>query len=187
MKANELRPGSAIRLDGRLLVCIKTDHVKPGKGPAYLQAKFKSVTGDGVLERRLNTTDVLEDVTLDRRDMEFLYADADGGTFMDLETYDQMHLSSDLLGDALLYLAPNTQMTVLCLDANPITFELPASVDLTISETTPSVKGATATNQLKEATCETGLKTRVPPFIETGELIRISTADGSYMSRAKGD
>jgi len=187
MKANELRTGSAIKMDGRLLVCIKTDHVKPGKGPAYIQAKFKSVTGEGTLERRLNTSDMLEDVTLDRREMEFLYADADGGTFMDLETYDQLHLNSDLLGDALLYLAPNTQMTVLCLDGNPVTFDLPASVDLTITETIPSVKGATATNQLKEATCETGLKTRVPPFIETGELIKVSTADGSYLSRAKSD
>jgi len=187
MKANELKVGNAVRVDGTLYICIKTDHVKPGKGPAYLQAKFRAVTGAGIMERRFNSSETIEDVLLDRREMEYLYSDSSGATFMDLETYDQMVIDADLLGDALLFLSPNTQLTVLCHDGNPITLDLPAAVELTIADTTPTVKGATATNQLKEATCDTGLKTRVPPFIQIGEVIKVSTADGSYMSRSKGD
>jgi len=187
MKANELRPGNAVKVDGNLYMCIKIDHVKPGKGPAYLQAKFRAVTGAGTMERRFNSSEIIEDVMLDRREMEYLYSDSHGATFMDPETYDQTVIDADLLGDALLYLSPNAQLMVMCHEGNPITVELPAAVDLTIAETTPTVKGATATNQLKEATCDTGLKTRVPPFIEIGEVIKISTADGSYMSRSKGD
>jgi elongation factor P len=106
---------------------------------------------------------------------------------MDLENYDQVELQPDLLGDALLYMAPNSQCTVLFHEGRPVSMELPASVEVTITDTTPVVKGATATNQLKEATCDTGLKTRVPPFIEVGEKVKVSTEDGSYMSRVKGD
>jgi len=186
-KVNELRPGMAINMDGKLLVVVSTDHVKPGKGPAYIQAKMKDIKGAGVLERRFNSSDTVEQINVDRRQMEFLFSDPSGATFMDLETYDQAIIDADILGDALLYLKPNTEITALCYEGNPITIELPATVDLQITDTTPQVKGATQTNQLKEAECETGLKTRVPPFIETGELIRISTKDGSYQSRAKGE
>lgn len=187
MRANELRPGMAINLDGKLYVVLKTDHTKPGKGPAYVQAKMRGVDGSGTAERRFNTDAVVEGATLDRREMEYLYSDPSGATFMDCEDFDQSVLSEDLLGDALLYLKPNTSITVLCHEGNPVSIELPASVDLEVTDTAPGIKGATATNQLKEATLETGLKTRVPPFIVNGELVRVSTEDGSYQSRAKGD
>ncbi len=186
MKANELKPGVAINLDGRLLVVMKTDHVKPGKGPAYVQAKMRAIDGSGTVEKRFNSSDQVEGATLDRRDMEFLYGDGEGGgVFMDLETYDQVEVGSDILGDALLYLAPNAQCVILFHEGRPVVVELPASVEVTVTDTPPGIKGATATNQLKEATCDTGLKTRVPPFITTGEKIRVSTSDGSYISRAK--
>ncbi|TVS08461.1 MAG: elongation factor P [Phycisphaerales bacterium] len=184
MKANDLRAGVGVRLDGKLYVVVRTDHVKPGKGPAYVQAKLRGISG-GIAEKRFSSSDDVDDVIFDRREMEYLYSDNSGATFMDLENYDQVIVPEDVLGDALLYLAPNTTCTIVCHDEKPITLELPASVELTISDTPPGIKGATATNQLKEATCETGLKTRVPPFITAGEKIRISTEDGSYQSRVK--
>lgn len=187
MKANDLKPGIAINLDGRLLVCTKTEHVKPGKGPAYIQAKLRDIAQGGITEKRFNSTDTIDGATLDRRTMEFLYTGTDGATFMDLEDYEQHILGENLLGDALLYLAPNTSLTVLMHGDKPVTIELPAAVELVITDTPPGIKGATATNQLKEATCETGLKTRVPPFIATGEKIKVSTEDGSYISRVKED
>ena len=184
-KANDLKGGMAIDLDGKLYVVMKTEHVKPGKGPAYIQAKMRAVDGSGVAERRFNGTDTVEAATLDRREMEYLYSDQDGATFMDMESFDQSVLGEDLLGDALKYMAPNTTCTVLFHEGRPVSIELPAAVEVTVADTAPQVKGATATNQLKEASCDTGLKTRVPPFIENGEKIKVSTADGSYISRAK--
>lgn len=184
MKPNDLRPGNGVKLDGKLYVCVKTGHVKPGKGPAYVQAKFKDVVSGSNIEKRFGSTDSIEEINLDRREMEYLYSDTSGATFMDMEDYDQIVISETVLGDALLYLVPNTTANVLCYEGNPVVIELPASVELEISDTAPGIKGATATNQLKEATCETGLKTRVPPFIANGEKIRIATADGSYQSRA---
>jgi elongation factor P len=186
MKANEIKPGVAVNLSGKLYVVVKTEHVKPGKGPAYIQAKMRGVDGSGMKEQRFNSSDTVEGATLDRRDMEFLFADgAGGGTFMDLGDYDQVEVGRELLGDALLYLAPNSTCNMLFHEGNPVSLELPASVEVTIADTTPVVKGATATNQLKEAECDTGLKTRVPPFIEIGEKVKVSTEDGSYMSRVK--
>jgi len=184
MKANSLRAGNAVRIDGKLCVVVKTEHTKPGKGPAYIQARMKDIAAGGIVERRFNATEEVEDVTLDRRTMEFLYTDASGATFMDSENFDQFVVPEDVLGDALLYLAPNSSATVLLFEGQPVTMELPASVEVVVSDTPPGIKGATKTNQLKEATCETGLKTKVPPFIEPGEKIRVSTEDGSYMSRA---
>ncbi|MGP1272243.1 MAG: elongation factor P [Phycisphaerales bacterium] len=187
MRANELRPGMAVNLDGKLYVVIKTEHTKPGKGPAYVQAKMRGVDGSGTAEKRFNSDATVEGATLDRREMEYLYSDASGATFMDLEDYDQVILPEELLGDALLYLKPNSSCITLCHEGKPVSLELPASVELTVTDTPPGIKGATATNQLKEATLETGLKTRVPPFITNGEMIKVSTEDGSYLSRAKGE
>ena len=122
-------------------------------------------------------------VTLDRRQMEYLYSERTGHVLMDSETYDQITVSDELIGHFMKYIKPNTTITCLLHAGNVISIELPKAVDLQVTDTTPVVKGATATNQLKEALLETGLKTRVPPFITVGEMIRISTEDGSYMSR----
>jgi len=187
MKVNDLRSGMAVNMNGKLYVCMKTEHVKPGKGPAYVQAKFRAVDGTGTKEQRFNSSDDVEAATIDRREMEYLFSDASGATFMDLDDYDQKVIAPEVLGDALLYLAPNTSTTVLVYDDNPIAIELPASVEVTITDTPPGIKGATATNQLKEATCDTGLKTRVPPFINIGERIKVSTEDGSYINRVKAE
>lgn len=186
MKSNDLKPGVAVNLNGKLYVVVKTEHVKPGKGPAYTQAKMRAVDGSGTQEKRFGVTDNIDGATLDKQEMEFLYTDgAGGGTFMSTKDYEQVDLSGDLLGDLILYLAPNSTCTVMFHEEKPVSVELPSSVELTIAETQPGIKGATATNQLKEAVCDTGLKTRVPPFITEGERIRVSTLDGSYMSRVK--
>lgn len=184
MKANDMRGGNGVKIDGKLYIVVKTEHTKPGKGPAYIQAKLKDAITGANIERRFGSAEDVEEVTFDRREMEYLYSDPSGATFMDTEDYDQKIIPADVLGDALLYLVPNTTANVVCYEENPIIIELPASVEVTISDTAPGIKGATATNQLKEATCDTGLKTRVPPFIANGEKIRVSTTDGSYLSRA---
>ncbi len=183
MKANDIKPGMAVNMDGQLFVIRKTEHVKPGKGPAYVQAKLKSVATGSVADKRLRASEEVDQVNLDRRDMEYLYAEGAGYVFMDQETFDQVTLPSDLIGDDIYYIKANTVITVLMHEGKPVSVELPAAVDLEVTETAPQPKGATATNQLKEAELETGLKTRVPPFIENGETVRISTADASYLSR----
>jgi len=184
MKSNDLRPGMALNTDGQLFIVRKTDHVKPGKGPAYVQVKLKSVATGSVSEKRLRAGEEVNQVTLDRRDMEYLYADATGHVFMDQESFDQITIPGDLIEDQMVYIKPNTVISVQMFEGKPVSVDLPAAVDLLVTDTAPQVKGATATNQLKEAELETGLKTRVPPFIENGEMIRVNTEDGSYISRA---
>lgn len=173
----------AIRLDGQLWLIVKYEHVKPGKGPAYTQVKLKNIVTASHQEKRLRSGEDVEQVDLDRREMEYLYSDSTGAVFMDCQTYDQAAISPDVLGDGLIYLKPNEAVTGLVYDGQVLAIELPPAVDLLITETTPSIKGSTATNQLKEAVCETGLKTRVPPFIKEGETVRISTETGEYLGR----
>lgn len=188
MKSTDLRPGMGVRMDGKLFVITQFEHRTPGNLRAFIQVKLREIATGKSIEKRLGSGDDIDVVSLDRRNMEFLYSDGQGGgTFMDTDTFDQVELTSDVLGNTLLYIAPNTQCSMLFHDANPVSIDLPPTVELTIVDTPPGIKGATATNQLKEATCDTGLKTRVPPFIEIGEKVKISTSDGSYMSRSKGD
>lgn len=183
MKSQDIKPGIAVIIDGSIFVCVSTDHVKPGKGPAYTQAKFRNVQAGGHMEKRLRSSEDLEQAILDRRELEYLYSDASGAVFMDNETFDQLTIHTNVLGDSMLYLKPNTLLTGLVHDGNVISVELPAVVELEITDTPPGIKGATATNQLKEATCETGLKTRVPPFISNGEVVKISTVNSEYLGR----
>jgi elongation factor P len=183
VKANDIKPGIALNVSGNLFIVTAAEHVKPGKGPAYVQAKLKAVAGGAVSDKRFRATEEVEQATLDRRPMQYLYTDATGHVFMDNESYDQFAIPADLLGDAMKYVKPNTSVDVLVYQGNPVSVELPKVVDLEVTDTIPQPKGATATNQLKEAELETGLKTRVPPFIENGQTIRVSTDDGSYISR----
>lgn len=184
MNSTDLTPGMAIKMDGKLFLITETEHRTPGNLRAFVQIKIRDLRSGSLIEKRLRSGEDVEQVDLDRRMMEYLYDQAGKSVFMDLESYDQVELSKDVVGDLALYVLPNTQMIVLWCDGKPISVELPLTVTLTITDTPPGIKGATATNQLKEATCETGLKTRVPPFITTGEKVIISTSDGSYRSRA---
>ncbi|GAB4196319.1 MAG: elongation factor P [Phycisphaeraceae bacterium] len=183
MKSQELKPGMAINLDGQVWLVTNISHVKPGKGPAYTQAKLKNLTSGNNVEKRFRSGEDVDQIDLDRREVEYLYSDASGAVFMDCETFDQLTIPDDVLGDALLYIKPNTTIVGLFYNGNPMSVELPAAVDLEVTDTPPGIKNATATNQLKEAVLETGLKTRVPPFISNGQVVRISTETGEYLSK----
>ena len=183
VKASDLRNGMAIKVSGQINVILNTEHVKPGKGPAYVQVKTKNIESGSVLEKRLRSVEEVDQVDIDRRPMEFLYNDGSGFVFMDGQTFDQMTLFAELVGDEMGFVKANTEITVLICEDRPVAVELPKTVDLEVADTPPGIKNATATNQLKEATLETGLKTRVPPFINIGDKVRISTDDGSYNQR----
>lgn len=185
MKAIDLRPGYGVKMDGKLWVVANYEFRNPGNLRSFVNVKFKNVQSGGQVEKRMQPSEDVEIIDLDRRPMEYLYSDNTGATFMDLETYDQIVMPKDVLGESLLYLRPNAQTVVLCYNHNPISLELPLTVELEVKDTPPEIKGATATNQQKDATMDTGLKTRVPPFIKIGEVLKISTADGSYIGRAK--
>jgi elongation factor P len=185
MKAIDLRPGFGVKMDGKLWVVVNYEFRNPGNLRSFVNIKFKNVQSGGQVEKRCQPSEDIEVIDLDRRPMEYLFSDNQGATFMDSETYDQIVMPKDVLGDALLYLRANAQTVVLCHNGNPLTIELPLTVELQITETPPEVKGATATNQLKEAECETGLTIRVPAFIKIGEMVKVNTSDGSYLGRAK--
>jgi len=184
MRASDIRRGQAVIIDGKLFVVTNADHNTPGNLRAKVQFKLRDVLKGTIQDKRVGATDDIETVNLDRRQVEYLYSDNEGHVIMDTETYDQNHIPKEVFGDDILYLKPNTQLNALFHDGKIMSYELPKTVDLEVTETQPSIKGATATNQQKDATLETGLKTRVPPFIEIGEVVRINTETGEYLSRA---
>ena len=184
MRASDIRRGQAVVIDGKLFVVTNADHNTPGNLRAKVQFKLRDVSRGTIMDKRVGATDDIDTVDLDRRQVEYLYSDASGHVLMDLESYDQTTIPKELFGDDILYLKPNTQLMALFRDATVVSYELPKTVDLKVTDTPPGIKGATATNQQKDATLETGLKTRVPPFISIGEIIRINTETGQYLSRA---
>jgi elongation factor P len=184
MRASEIRRGQAVIMDGKLFVVTNADHNTPGNLRAKVQFKLRDVTKGTIMDKRVGATEDIETATLDRRSVEYLYSDNDGHVLMDLETYDQDTIPKEVFGNDALYLKPNTAFTAMFHNGKVLSYELPKTVDLKVTDTPPGIKGATATNQQKDATLETGLKTRVPPFIEIGEVVRISTETGEYMSRA---
>jgi elongation factor P len=184
MRASDIRRGQAVIVDSKLFVVTNADHNTPGNLRAKVQFKLRDVVKGTIIDRRVGATDDIETATLDRRQVEYLYSDNEGHVLMDLETYDQNTIPKEVFGDDILYLKPNTQLLAMYHDGKIVSYELPKTVDLKVTDTQPSIKGATATNQLKDAEFETGLKSRVPGFIEIGEVLRISTETGAYLSRA---
>jgi elongation factor P len=184
MRASDIRRGQAVIIDGKLFVVTNADHNTPGNLRAKVQFKLRDVIKGTIQDKRVGATDDIQTATLDRRNVEYLYSDADGHVLMDQETYDQNTIPKDVFGDDILFLKPNTSMTAMFHEGKVVSYELPKTVDLQVTDTPPAIKGATATNQMKDATLETGLKTRVPPFIEIGETVRISTETKGYLSRA---
>jgi len=184
MRASDVRRGQAVIIDGKLFVVTNADHNTPGNLRAKVQFKLRDVGKGTIMDKRVGATDDIETTTLDNRKVEYLYSDNDGHVVMDIETYDQQAIPREIFGDDILYLKPNTQLSAMFHEGKVVSYELPKTVDLQVTDTQPGIKGATATNQMKDAELETGLKTRVPPFIEVGEIIRISTETGEYMSRA---
>lgn len=189
IKAIELRRGQALIWDGQLQVVLSTDHVKPGKGPAYVQAKMKNVASGTIKVNRINSSDKIDDVNIDRRSMQFLY-DASGQrkgpwVFMDNESFDQIEIGDEFVESSQSqWLKDGLEVLIMLFENKPLAIELPASVELEITDTTDQPKAATATNQLKEATVETGARVRVPPFIEVGQIVKINTESGEYLGKA---
>ena len=159
-------------------------HVKPGKGAAFVRAKIKNLQTGAVIERTFNAGEKLPKAQVDRRPMQYLYADGDSFNFMDTETYDQVMLTKDQLTEALNFLKENMEITVLFFNGTIIGVELPNSVDLTVVETDPGIRGDTATGGTKPAKLETGYVVKVPMFINEGDVLRIDTRSGAYIERA---
>jgi elongation factor P len=185
MKATSIRRGNILRIDGVLWRVLSMDHVTPGKGRAHVQTKLRNLIEGSQTEMRFRSTDDVEKVALESKQMQYLYNDQQGYHFMDTETYEQAALTGEVLGDTVQYLIPDAMLMMEWFEGNPIGIELPPVVDLRVVETAPGIKDATASSQRKPATLETGLVVQVPPFIEPDEVIRVNTADGSYAERAK--
>ena len=175
----------ALKHDGRLLIVLGYQHTKPGKGGAFLQTKLKDLKTGQVLDYRFRSSDTVEPAHLDRVEMVYSYSQGDQHYFMDNTTYEQVLVPGDILDDAMSYLLPEAPVKVRSYEGQPVAIEIPSSVELRITDTPPAMKGATATNQSKKATLETGLVVNVPPFVESGELIRVDTRSGEYLERVK--
>ncbi len=181
---NDLKTGMTLNLDGQLWNVVEFQHVKPGKGGAFVRTKLKNVLSGKVVERTFNAGVRVEQANVDRREMQYLYREGDDFVFMDTETYDQPHIPAATVGDAANYLLEEQNAVVAFNEGTPLYVELPAAVELTVSQTDPGLQGDRSTGGTKPATLETGAQIQVPLFITTGEKIRVDTRTGQYLGRA---
>jgi elongation factor P len=182
---NEIRPGALIRHDGGLWMAVKTQAVKPGKGGAYNQVELKNIVTGTKLNERFRADQGVEEIYLEKKDFQFLYASGDTLTFMDTDTYDQIELRSDFVGDQSPFLQEGMTVLVQTYEDKPIGIKLPLQVTLEVTEADPVLRGGTAAPSYKGAVLENGMKVQVPPFINAGTKIVVSTEDGSYVRRAE--
>ena len=180
---NDLKNGLVLDLDGNLWTVIQFQHVKPGKGGAFVRTTLKNVLSGKVVDRTFNAGTRIETASVDKRAMSYLYREGDEFVFMDSDTYDQVHVPSDTVGDGANYLLDNAEVTVAVHDGAPLYVELPTSIEVVISHTDPGVQGNRATGDTKAATIETGAEVQVPLFVTTGERIKVDTRDGRYLGR----
>jgi len=173
-----------IKMRSELFRVIELNHVTPGNKRGFVQSKMRNIRSGTQTDHKFSSGDFVERAVLDSRTMQFLYANGDGYHFMDIESYDQINLSRETLGSSVNYLLPDSTIVVEFFEKEPIGIELPLTVDLTVTETAPAIKGATASAQLKPARLETGLFVQVPPFVSNGDKVRINTDTGEYQSRA---
>lgn len=184
VQATQFRPGMLIKFKGELFTVFSVSHRTPGNKRGFVQTRMRGYASGSLIEHKFASEDFVEKVALDEQQMEYLYEDGGQCHFMNTETYEQISIEKEDLGDQANYLIPNTAVKVRFYEGNPLNLAFPAAIDLTVVETTPSIKGATVTNVTKPATTETGLVVQVPPFIKEGEKIRVNTADGTYLSRS---
>ncbi|HEY0265348.1 MAG TPA: elongation factor P [Rhizomicrobium sp.] len=184
ISGNEVRPGTMIEHQGRLWMCVKSQSVKPGKGGAYNQVELKDIESGTKLNERFRSSEMVEEINLDKKDFQFLYANGDMLTFMDMESYEQIELAADFVGDQAAFLQDGMKTLVQMHESKPIGIKLPVQVTMTVAEADPVLKGGTAAPSYKTAVLENGLKIQVPPFIGAGEKIIVATEDGSYVRRA---
>ncbi len=180
---NDLKNGLVLNIDGQLWSVVEFQHVKPGKGPAFVRTKLKAVLSGKVVDKTFNAGVKVETANVDKRTMQYLYKEGTDFIFMDSETYDQLHVSTETVGGAALFMLENQEAVVATHDGVPLYVELPTSVELTISYTEPGMQGDRSTGGTKPATLETGGEIQVPLFIVTGERVRVDTRDGSYLGR----
>ncbi|WP_419919308.1 elongation factor P [Candidatus Poriferisocius sp.] len=181
---NDLKNGMALNLDDGLYSVVEFQHVKPGKGGAFVRTTLKNARTGAVLERTFRAGEKVERANIDRREMQYLYSDGDSFVFMDSETYEQLHVSADVLGDAVNYLVENNSVILAMFGTEIVGTDLPAAVELDITVTEPGVQGDRVSGATKPATCQTGLVVQVPLFLNPGDRIKVDTRSGSYISRA---
>ena len=184
ISSTQLRPGMVIKFNNDLFTVFSMTHRTPGNLRGFVQARMRNLRSGTMIEHRFSSEDKVEKAVMEQHEMEYLYDDGEYYYFMNTETFEQMHLMKDLLGDAVHYLIPQLKLTVEFYEGKPMGVELPATVDMTVVETEPGLKGASVSNVTKPAKMETGLVVQVPPFITEGEKIRVNTSEGTYQERA---
>lgn len=184
ISTNDMRPGQTLELDGGLFTIVSYQHVKPGKGQAFVKTKLKNQKTGAVVDRTFRADEKVNLAVLDKREMQYLYADDVGLVFMDNESYEQIHIDPDLLGEARAYLKDGTVCLVPVYEGTPVGIEMPVTVELEVTATDPGFKGDRVSGALKPATTETGAVVQVPLFVEKGERIKVDTRSGEYVSRA---
>src|SRR5213078_5158427 len=184
ISSTQMRPGMVIKFNNDLFSIFSVNHRTPGNLRGFVQAKMRNLRSGTMIEHRFSSEDRVERAVMDEQEMEYLYDDGEYYYFMNTETYEQMHLTKEILGDGTSYLIPQLHVHVEFYEGKPISVELPATVDMTVVETEPGMKGASVSNVTKAAKLETGLVVQVPPFITEGEKIRVNTAEGTYQERA---
>lgn len=185
ISAKDIRKGMVLNFEKQLCYVMSVVHLTPGNLRAQVQVKMQNIESGSNVEHRFRSDEAAERAQLDTQEMEFLYHDGDQFFFMNTETYEQVELHKDIVGDAAPYMLPNTKMTVDFYEGRAIGIELPKTVDLKITESEPGLKNATVTTSLKAAVCETGLRVQVPQFVEEGDVITVNTETGEYLRKAK--
>ena len=181
---NDLKNGIVLNLDGQLWTVVEFQHVKPGKGGAFVRTKLKNVLSGKVVDKTFNAGVKVDTATVDKRAMQYLYRDGEDFVFMDMQSYDQIHVPGDTVGEAASFMLENQEAVIGLHEGSALFVELPASVVLTVDYTEPGLQGDRSTGGTKPATVETGYTVAVPLFITTGEKIKVDTRDGSYLGRA---
>ena len=184
IQATRMKKGMLIKIDQDLFRVLELQHVTPGNLRGFVRVKFRNIRNGTLSDQKLRSEDTVERATLEERDMQYLYQDGDDYYFMDTTSFDQIHITGEALGDSVNYLKAEMTIQVEFYGTEPVGIELPVTVDLKVTDTAPGIKGATASAQVKPATLETGLVVQVPPFVNTGDSVRISTETGEYLSRA---
>jgi len=179
-----MKKGMLIKQGTDLFRVLDLQHVTPGNLRGFVRVKFRNIRTGTLSDQKLRSEDAVERAVLDERAMQYLYRDGESFHFMDTDTYEQLHITEEVLGDAVNYLVPDAVINVEFYGAEPVGIELPVTVDLTVEDTAPGIKGATASAQVKPARLETGLVVQVPPFVNPGDKVRVSTDTGEYLSRA---
>jgi elongation factor P len=182
---NDLKNGMVLNIDGQLWSVVEFQHVKPGKGPAFVRTKLKNVESNKTVDKTFNAGTKVETATVDRRSMQYLYNDGNSYVFMDVQSYEQLEVSPEILGNAANFLLENQEVVVATNEGRVLFVELPASVELVITFTEPGLAGDSATGRTKPATLETGHEIQVPLFINQGEKVKVDTRDSSYLGRVK--